>query len=93
LDNMIIRWLPNVSEGFPSKICMNEIYCCHLWSRTRCQNNEWYAPWWSWLWPLLLLFLSGIASTDLMNYLEVTKTRMYPFKGVWIGPMRPSPQV
>ena len=41
----------------------------------------------------LIAFLSRIASAHLMNYLMAAKTRMYPFKGDWIGLVRSSPQV
>ena len=52
LDNMIVHWLPNVSLGMPPKIGMSKMYCFHLWPFVRCRSDEWYAPWWSWLWPL-----------------------------------------
>ena len=40
-----------------------------------------------------IAFLSEIASAHLINYLVVAKTRIYPFKGKWIGPAKSSPQV
>ena len=67
------------------------MYCCRLWAR--CQSDKWYAFWWIWLPPFLLLFLSRIAFTHLVNYLVMVKTQMYLFKGEWIGLMRWSPQL